>query len=143
RERRYPSNALYLDSYRLERPPVPPPTAVRHGLDCSASSHYVRGLLAQARRRGWRGMALNFRSCSGEPNRLLRSYHSGETGDLGEAIRRARDESPDAPLLCAGCSLGGNVLVKWLAAQGESAPVRAAAALSVPFDLALKAQVRD
>jgi len=133
----------FLDVDRLEGPAAAPLLLVLHGLEGSSSSHYVLGLLFQARLRGWRGMALNFRSCSGEPNRLLRSYHSGETGDLGEAVRRARAESPPAPLFLAGCSLGGNVVVKWLGEQGASAPVRAAAALSVPFDLKACAQALD
>jgi uncharacterized protein len=133
----------FLDVDRLEGPAAAPLLLVLHGLEGSSSSHYVQGLLAQARRRGWRGMALNFRSCSGEPNRLLRSYHSGETSDLGEAVRRARAEPGAAPLLLAGCSLGGNVVVKWLGEQGASAQVRAAAALSVPFDLAACARALD
>ena len=143
RERWELSDGDFLDVDRMEGEPSAPLLVVLHGLEGSSSSHYVRGLLAQARARGWRGLAMNFRSCSGERNRLLRSYHSGETGDAGEAIRRARAESPDAPLLCAGCSLGGNVLVKWLGEQGDAAPVRAAAALSVPFDLALCADALD
>src|SRR5205085_286370 len=82
-----------------------------------------------ARSRGWRALALNFRGCSGDMNRLVRSYHSGETGDLDELVRRARGESDR--ILLAGCSLGGNVLVKWLGEQGDRAPreVKAAAAL--------------
>jgi len=143
RERWELSDGDFLDVDRMEGAVSAPLLVVLHGLEGSSSSHYVRGLLWQAHIRGWRGLALNFRSCSGEPNRLLRSYHSGETGDAGEAISRARAESPDAPLFCAGCSLGGNVLVKWLGEQGEAAPVRAAAALSVPFDLALCADALD
>ncbi|MFL5398759.1 MAG: YheT family hydrolase [Myxococcales bacterium] len=143
RERWELSDGDFLDVDRMDGPLEAPLLVVLHGLEGSSSSHYVRGLLGEARARGWRGLALNFRSCSGEPNRLLRSYHSGETGDAGEAIRRAREESPRAPLLCAGCSLGGNVLVKWLGEQGDRAPVRAAAALSVPFDLALCADALD
>jgi uncharacterized protein len=143
RERWELSDGDFLDVDRLEGRADAPLLVVLHGLEGSSSAHYVRGLLAQGRARGWRGLALNFRSCSAEPNRLLRSYHSGETGDAGEAIRRARDESKAAPLLCAGCSLGGNVLVKWLGEQGLAAPVRAAAAISVPFDLALCAQTLD
>jgi hypothetical protein len=143
RERWELSDGDFLDVDRMDGPASAPLLVVLHGLEGSSSSHYVRGLLAQAKARGWRALAMNFRSCSGEPNRLLRSYHSGETGDAGEAIRRARAESPDAPLLGAGCSLGGNVLVKWLGEQGSDAPVRAAAALSVPFDLSLCARSLD
>ncbi|HXN54904.1 MAG TPA: alpha/beta hydrolase, partial [Myxococcales bacterium] len=67
---------------RLQTRPV---LIVLHGLEGSSEAAYVRGLLAQGRARGFRSYALNFRSCSGEPNRLPRSYHSGETRDLDEA----------------------------------------------------------
>ncbi|HEY4747657.1 MAG TPA: alpha/beta fold hydrolase, partial [Steroidobacteraceae bacterium] len=64
-------------------------------------------------------------------------------GDLGELVRRARGEADR--IVLAGCSLGGNVLVKWLGEQGASVPreIKAAVALSVPFDLALSAQTLD
>jgi uncharacterized protein len=143
RERWELADGDFLDVDHLEGPAAAPLLVVLHGLEGSSSSHYVRGLLAQARKRGWRGMALNFRSCSGEPNRLLRSYHSGETGDLAEAVGRVRAGSGPPPLLIAGCSLGGNVLVKWLGEQGAEAKVRAAAAISVPFDLKECARALD
>jgi predicted alpha/beta-fold hydrolase len=83
-------------------------------------------------------VALNFRTCGGEPNRLLRSYHSGETTDLGEVVRRLLLERPGRPLVVAGFSLGGNVVTKWLGEHGDTLPpeVRGGAAVSVPFDLA-------
>lgn len=31
--------------------------------------------------RGWLGVVMHFRGCSGEPNRNHRIYHSGETED--------------------------------------------------------------
>ncbi|HSS65309.1 MAG TPA: alpha/beta fold hydrolase, partial [Gammaproteobacteria bacterium] len=40
------------------------------------------------------------------------------------------------PLSLIGFSLGGNVLLKWLAETGAAAPVDAAVAVSVPFSLA-------
>src|SRR5258705_895075 len=43
-----------------------PLVLVLHGLEGSSQSHYVLGVLTGARERGWRGVALNFRSCSGE-----------------------------------------------------------------------------
>ncbi|GAC1337224.1 MAG: hydrolase [Myxococcales bacterium] len=116
-----------------------------HGLEGSSQAAYLRGLLGQARALGFRAYALNFRSCSGEPNRLPRSYHSGETRDLDEAVRRVRAANPGAPLVLCGFSLGANVLVKWLGEEGERIPreVRAAAAISTPFDLALCARALD
>ena len=143
RERWELSDGDFVDVDRLEGPAGAPLLVALHGLEGSSSAHYMLGLLEEARLRGWRGLALNFRGCSGDLNRLLRSYHSGETGDLNELIQRVRGEADR--IVLAGCSLGGNVLVKWLGEQGDSAPpqIRAAAAISVPFDLAACARTLD
>jgi predicted alpha/beta-fold hydrolase len=65
-------------------------------------------------------------------------YHSGETEDLDFVIRRLARAEPDRPIVIAGVSLGGNVLLKWLGEHPDEIPpvVAAAAAISVPFDLA-------
>jgi predicted alpha/beta-fold hydrolase len=120
-----------------------PVVLVLHGLEGSARSHYVNGLLAGTCARGWQGVVLNFRSCSGEINRLARFYHSGDTGDLDAIVRLLLTRHPAAPLAAVGVSLGGNVLLKWLGERGDEAPVRAAVAISVPFDLAACARVLD
>ncbi len=44
---------------------------------------------------GIASVGLNFRSCSGELNKGLRLYHSGETSDLGWVIDRLRDQYPE------------------------------------------------
>lgn len=110
---------------------------VLHGLEGTIRSHYLRGLLALAHERGWEADALIFRTCNGEMTRTRRLYHSGETTDLDGVVRRLIREHPNQPLALAGFSLGGNVLLKWLGERGEDLPqqVRAAAAVSVPFDL--------
>jgi hypothetical protein len=122
-----------------------PVVVVCHGLEGSSRASYVRGLVALALSRGLAALALNFRGCSGEPNRLARFYHSGETGDLALAVERLRAERPGRPILLAGFSLGGNVVVKYLGERGDALPdeVRGAAAISVPFDLGGCARALD
>lgn len=124
--------------HRLQGAPARPLLVLLHGLEGSPNSHYARGLLARAQQRGWSAAALVFRTCGGEMNQTRRFYHSGETTDLDFAIRRLTREAPHAPLVLAGFSLGGNVLLKWLGECGSDVPaaVRAAAAVSVPYDLA-------
>jgi len=126
-------------------PPDAPLVLVLHGLEGSSTSHYVRGLLSGARARGWRGVTLNFRSCSGELNRLPRFYHSGDTGDLDAIVRLLVAREPGLRLAVVGVSLGGNVLLKWLGELGVDAPavVRAGAGISVPFDLTPCAHALD
>ncbi|HEX5971570.1 MAG TPA: hydrolase [Gemmatimonadaceae bacterium] len=108
-----------------------------HGLEGTIDSVYLLGTLAQARTRGWAADVLIFRTCNGEMNRARRMYHSGETTDLDFVVRQLIARHPTQPLVAAGFSLGGNVLLKWLGEQGDAAPSQlvAAAAVSVPFDL--------
>lgn len=122
-----------------------PLLVVCHGLEGSSRAPYVRGIVAEALSRGLGAVAINFRGCSGEPNRLARNYHSGETGDLAHVVERLVRDRPGRPLLLAGFSLGGNVVAKYLGERGDGLPaeVRGAAAISVPFDLARSARAMD
>lgn len=138
RERVPTSDGDFVDLDWLDGPARAPLVLVLHGLEGSTRSHYVTGLLGHARARGWRGVALNFRSCSGELNRLPRFYHSGDTGDLDGVVRLLVQRQPEARVGAVGVSIGGNVLLKWLGELGADVPrqISAAAAISVPFDLA-------
>jgi len=115
----------------------PPFALLLHGLGGCASSGYMTLTCAALARRGIQAVALNFRSCGGEPNRSVRLYHSGETEDLGHVLGWLEREHPEVPYAVAGYSLGGNVLLKYLGERGERANRRlaAAAAVSVPLDL--------
>lgn len=112
-----------------------------HGLEGSINSHYAKSLLQQFESRGWRGVFMHFRGCSGEPNRLPRGYHSGETGDVSYVIETILNREPTVPIAAVGISLGGNVLLKWLGETGSQNQLKAAIAVSVPFEL-LKAAKR-
>jgi predicted alpha/beta-fold hydrolase len=108
-----------------------------HGLEGSSRSHYAAALMAAVRASGWRGVVVNFRGCSGEPNRLPRAYHSGDAQEIDWILRRLRERNDGAPLFAAGASLGGNALLKWLGERGTAARgvVNGAAAVSAPLDL--------
>lgn len=122
-----------------------PLVLVLHGLEGSAASNYVTELVRRARPHGFAVAALEFRSCSREPNRRLRSYHSGETTDLAFVAEHLVREDTQRPWFAAGWSLGANVLLKWLGERGSAAPrtLCAAAAVSTPFDLELAARACD
>ncbi len=126
-------------------PAVAPLVLVLHGLEGSSRSHYVSGLLREVAALGLRGVALNFRSCSGELNRAPRLYHSGETSDLDRVISMLIEREPTLRLGLVGVSLGGNVALKWLGERGPEAPAQVvgAVAISTPFDLAACAAVLD
>lgn len=127
-----------LDLVRTPAPETSPVFLLLHGLEGSLRSHYATGTLRIAMEQGWQANLLLFRTCNGERNRAPRSYHSGETADLDFVVRRLVRERPHAPLVLAGVSLGGNVLLKWLGEHGEAlrGKVAAAVAVSTPYDLA-------
>jgi hypothetical protein len=133
-----------------------PLAIVLHGLEGCARSGYALEAYRALLTRGLAAVGLNFRSCSGEPNRLPRLYHSGETGDLAYVVSLLAQRFPGRALGALGFSLGGNVLLKYLGESGAAGaagaegaegagasevgsrtgtPLRAAAAISVPFDL--------
>jgi predicted alpha/beta-fold hydrolase len=127
----------FIDVHRLDGPERAPRLLFLHGLEGTIRSHYVAGLFGEAQRRGWAADLMIFRGCGDEPNRAPRFYHSGETTDLAFVLDRLVSENAQTPVLLAGVSLGGNVLLKFLGERGTELPpqVRAAAAISVPFDL--------
>jgi len=112
-----------------------PIVIVLHGLGGSLNSNYAGGLLRAIHHKGWRGVLMNFRGCSGEPNRLARSYHAGEYHDVDHLIQRLRRREPNTPLAAVGISIGGSVLIHWLAKSDITAELTSAVAVSVPFML--------
>ncbi len=128
----------------LEGPAGSPRVVLLHGLEGSSHSVYIQGLLGEIASRGWRATAMNFRSCARDPrnlsrmipNRRPRLYHSGETGDLDFLLKTLAAREGEAPIFAIGVSLGGNVLLKWLGEHPSETLLAAAAAVSVPYDLA-------
>jgi len=139
-------DALVLD--HVAGPPGSPRLVVLHGLEGSSYSVYVQGMAALAVAAGLRVTVLNFRSCARDPanvqrwlpNERPRLYHSGETTDLDHVVRTLAAREPGVALAAAGVSLGGNVLLKWLGENPNQRAVRAAATISVPYDLAAGAR---
>ena len=112
-----------------------PVVLLLHGLTGSSGSHYIVGQQRALAAQGWVSVALNWRGCSGEPNLLTRSYHSGASEDLAATVAYLRAQHPLAPLYAVGYSLGGNVLLKYLGESAGNSGLQGAVAVSVPFRL--------
>lgn len=108
-----------------------------HGLEGNSDRHYIRSLMHKLQRKGWRGVAVNFRGCSGEPNRLPRAYFAGDSAEIDWILRRLRAQYPTIPLFATGVSLGGNALLKWVGEQGIHAGevIDAVVTVSATMDL--------
>jgi uncharacterized protein len=112
-----------------------------HGLEGSSEDRCIRGMAIRLQTAGWDVLAWNFRGCGQELNRLVRFYHSGETGDLGAVISLAAERYSRIALV--GFSLGGNVTLKYLGEGASHPAVIAGVAISVPIDLAASANAID
>jgi uncharacterized protein len=145
RERVDTEDGDFVDLDWLDGPAGAPLVLLLHGLEGTARSHYIVGMLREIAARGWRGVVMNFRSCSGELNRLPRFYHSGDTGDLDAIVTRLTRREPEVRLGVAGVSIGGNIVLKWLGEREMDVPkqVHAAVAICVPFDLTVCARALD
>ncbi|MGZ5040322.1 MAG: hydrolase [Usitatibacter sp.] len=137
RERWETPDGDFVDVDFVDGPAGAPWVHLFHGLEGSSNSPYARRLMEKVRDRGWRGSVFHFRGCSGEPNRLPRAYHSGDSAEIDWSLRRIRERAGSAPLHAVGISLGGNALAKWLGEESEGActVVADAAVISAPLDL--------
>lgn len=117
-----------------EHHPDKPIIIVLHGLCGSLYSPYILNTLEAIDEAGYRGVMMHFRGCSEEPNRLLRSFHAGDTTDFDFLVKYLQRKEPTTTLAAVGYSLGGNVLLKWLG-ETQSTDLAFAVGISVPFDL--------
>jgi predicted alpha/beta-fold hydrolase len=105
-------------------------------LEGSSRNASIQGMASTFHRAGWDVLAWNLRGCGGEPNRLLRTYHSGSRDDLEWVIEHAAPAYQRIALV--GFSIGGNLTLKYLGDLGSSINSRilGAVTFSVPCDLA-------
>lgn len=106
-----------------------------HGLEGSVSSPYIQGMMQQLLDLKLQVAVMHFRGCGDVPNRLPRAYHSGDSDDPRWLTAKLRALYPNTPIAAVGYSLGGNVLLKWLAEDGDQCPLAAGVAVSAPMDL--------
>ena len=113
---------------------------VLHGLEGGVTSPYIRRITTCLGESGFRCVVLLFRGCSGIPNRLQRSYHSGDTGDLDFLYKTVCERFGRPPLACIGYSIGGNVLLRWLTQESSTVRLKTAIAVCVPYELEATAE---
>lgn len=107
-----------------------------HGLGGSEDSAYLKVSCAHLLARGHPVLRLNLRG-AGPARALCRfQYHAGRTEDLRDALAGLPRDLTREGLVLVGYSLGANMLLKFLAEHADAFPVRAAAAVSAPIDLA-------
>jgi len=106
-----------------------------HGLAGSYKSPYIQGVVQELSKNGFNSVLMHFRGCTGNDNKLPRSYHSGDSGDALEFIKSVRQEFPHSKLYGVGYSLGANMLLKLLGEIKENTLLEKCVAVSPPMQL--------
>lgn len=108
-----------------------------HGLEGSSNSKYIASTSNYLNNKGLDTVCFNLRSCSGEDNLLLSTYHSGKTEDVDFVVNYLIENNNHDNILIIGFSLGGNLTLKYLGEYQEklSHKVKGGIAISVPIDI--------
>ncbi len=111
-------------------------TIVVHGLEGNAQRQYMMGIARLLNKNNWDTVLVNLRNCSGEVNRLYKSYNAGVSDDLDHIVNHVLSKNKYTTISLCGFSLGGNITLKYLG-EGRKIPfeIKAAVAVSVPCDL--------
>ncbi|KAM0059934.1 putative alcohol O-acetyltransferase [Helianthus debilis subsp. tardiflorus] len=88
-----------------------------------------------ARKKRWRVVVFNSRGCGHGPVTTPKFYSASFMGDISEVVDHVSSRYPDANLYAAGWSLGGNLIVKYLAQESAGCRLSGAVSLCNPFDL--------
>jgi uncharacterized protein len=107
-----------------------------HGLEGDAQRVYMKGQAKTLVENGWDVSAMNHRGCSGEENKLYRSYNSGRTEDVAALINHIMEQDRYVEIALVGFSLGGNLVLKYLGERNDvPRQITKAVSVSAPLDL--------
>jgi hypothetical protein len=107
-----------------------------HGLAGSEESAYLITSSAHLLSQGHRVLRLNLRGAGPSRATCRLQYHAGRSEDLRDALLALPEELTRHGVILVGFSLGGNMLLKFLAEFGGLFPIRRAMSVSAPIDLA-------
>ncbi len=122
--------ALNLPAIATAKPTV----IVIHGLTGDEDSRNIQTSAAYHLARGFPVIRLNLRGAGPSLGSCRGHYHAGRSQDLREALAALPTELKQHGVLLMGASLGGNMLLKFMAEEPPGF-VRAAVAVSPPVDL--------
>lgn len=105
------------------------------GLTSDSESSYIKHFTYKMAKSGWNVVISNHRGLGGVSLTSDCCYNAGWTEDLRKVVDHVHCQYPEALLFVAGCSLGANVVVKYLGEDGINTPIAGAAVIGCPWDL--------
>jgi uncharacterized protein len=124
--------SLHLPEEDRDRPLI----VLIHGISGNEKSCYMVVAATYFLARGHAVLKINQRGAGPSRPHCRRHYHAGLTADLAAVFDQLDPKLTRHGILPIGFSLGGNVLLKFLGEVGRNSPVRRAATVSAPLDLA-------
>ena len=143
----YPSERLTLDlddgtgdslwalANRPEKETGKPTIVLIHGLTGCETSRNIMVSAAHHLRQGFPVIRLNLRGAGPSLGLCKGHYHAGRSADIRNAIRAIPRSYKVSGFFVVGVSLGGNVVLKFLAEGAELDGVLGAASVCAPIDL--------
>ncbi len=107
-----------------------------HGLTGCENSSHILNAARHLLDRGYHVLRLNLRGCGASRPHCREHYHIGRTADFRRVLRQLPDELTNDGVVAVGYSMGGAMLLKYLGEEGSFSPLRAAATICAPLDLA-------
>ena len=120
------------DQPKDERPLV----VLIDGLTGSENSPYMLSAAKHLLDCGYNVLRLNVRGAGPSRPYCGEHYHIGRTADFRRVLSQIPDELSTHGVVAIGYSLGGTMLLKYLGEEGAFSPLRAAASICSPIDLA-------
>ncbi|MFN8719808.1 MAG: YheT family hydrolase [Rhodospirillales bacterium] len=107
-----------------------------HGLTGDEDGAYMHATATALLAAGLPVLRLNLRGAGASRPLCRGTYHAGRSEDLRAVVARLPSDLARDGVVLVGYSLGANMLLKFLGERDSAVPVRAAAAISAPIDLA-------
>ncbi|NXN16333.1 ABHD3 Phospholipase, partial [Indicator maculatus] len=105
------------------------------GLTGTSKESYILHMIHQSETLGYRCVVFNNRGIAGEELLTPRTYCAANTEDLEAVIHHVHSLHPSAPLMAAGVSMGGMLLLNYLGKTGRDTPLMAAAIFSAGWNV--------